>query len=206
MKQPRVEVGGVALGDQRIGVRRVADDEDLDVALGAARQRLALRLEDPAVGRQQVGALHALLARHRPDEQGDVGVAERRVGIVGAHDVGEQREGAVVELHPHAFEGAEGRRDLEQLQGDRSVGTEHRTGGDAEQQAVADLAGSPGDGDANGFSHRPPRLGGNSSDSCPLGDQRRVVVGAVGAEVEAVGRGVAVALALRRQVVPVADA
>ena len=148
MKQPRVEVGGVALGDQGVGVRRVADDEDLDVTLGAARQRLALRLEDPAVGRQQVGALHPLLARHRPDEQGDVGVAERRVGVVGAHDVGEQREGAVVEFHAHAFEGAERRGDLEQLQGDRGVGSEHRAGGDAEQQAVADLAGSPGDGDA----------------------------------------------------------
>ena len=42
------------------------------------------------------------LARHRPDEQGDVGVTERGVGVVGADDLGEQREGAVVELHLHA--------------------------------------------------------------------------------------------------------
>ena len=89
------------------------------------------------------------LARHRPDEQGDVGVAERRVGVVGADDLGQQRKGAVVELHAHALEGAERRRDLEQLQRDRGVGPEHRAGGDAEEQAVADLAGSPGDGDAD---------------------------------------------------------
>ena len=90
------------------------------------------------------------LARHRPDEQGDVGVAERHVGVVGADDPGEQRERAVVELHAHAFERAERRRDLEQLEGDRGVGPEHRAGGDTEEQAVADLAGSPGDGDADG--------------------------------------------------------
>ena len=145
-----VEVLGVGLGDQGVGVGRVADDEDLDVALGAARQRLALRLEDAAVRRQQVGALHARLARHRADEQGDVGVAERDVGVVGAHDLGQQREGAVVELHLHALERAERRRDLEQLEDDGGVRAEHRAGGDAEQQAVADLAGGPGDGDADG--------------------------------------------------------
>ena len=43
------------------------------------------------------------------------------------HDhAGEQREGAVVELHRHAVERAERRRDLEQLQDDRLVGAEHR--------------------------------------------------------------------------------
>ena len=49
---PGVEVGGVALGDQRVGVGRVADDEDLDVALRARAEGLALRLEDAAVGRR----------------------------------------------------------------------------------------------------------------------------------------------------------
>ncbi len=155
-----VEVGGIALGDQSIGVGRVADDEDLDVAFGAARQRLALGLEDAAVRRQQVRALHPLLARHRPDEEGDIGVTERRVGIVGAGDLRQQRERAVVELHANALEGAERRSDLQQLQGNRGVGSEHRAGGDAEQQAVADLAGSPGDGDAYGCVHWRPRLGG----------------------------------------------
>ena len=136
---------------------------------GAARQRLALRLEDAAVGRQQVGALHPLLARHRPDEQGDVDVAERHVGVVGAHDVGEQREGAVVELHPHALERAERRRDLEQLQGDRGVRAEHRTRGDAEQQAVADLAGGPGDGDTD------RGAGCHGAERRPRSERRRIL-------------------------------
>ena len=69
------------------------------------RQRLALRLEDAAVGAEQVGPLHAVLAGHGADEQGDVDVAEGHVGVVGLHHAGEQREGAVLELHGHAARG-----------------------------------------------------------------------------------------------------
>ena len=65
---------------------------------------------------------------------------------------GEQREGAVVELHHHALQrllrllvG-----DLEQLQDDRLVLAEHLARGDAEQQGIADLAGGAGDRDSNG--------------------------------------------------------
>ena len=148
---PRVELLGVLLGDEAVGVGRVADDEHLHVALGAARERLALGLEDAAVRAQQVGALHALLAGHGADEQGVVDVAEGGVGVVGLHHAVQQREGAVLELHGHALEGAEGRRDLQHLEDDRLVGPEHRPAGDAEQQAVADLAGGPGDGDADGL-------------------------------------------------------
>ena len=53
------------------------------------------------------------------------------------------------------FERAERRRDLEQLEDDGGVGAEHGTRGDAEQEAVADLAGSTGDGDTNRSGHAP---------------------------------------------------
>ena len=152
-----IEVGRVVHGDERVGVGRVADHQDLHVLLGAVAERLALRLEDATVGAEQVGALHARLARHRAHQQGDIGVAERDVGVVGAHHVGEQREGAVVELHLHAVERAERRRDLEQLEDDGGVGAEHGTRGDTEQEAVADLAGCTGDGDTNRSGHAPER-------------------------------------------------
>ena len=48
------------------------------------------------------------------------------------------------------LESPERRRDLEQLEDDRLVGTEELTAGDAEQQAVTDLAGGSGDGDTDG--------------------------------------------------------
>ena len=121
----------------------------LHVTARAAREGGALRREDRAVGREQVAALHALLARHRADEQRVVGIPEGDVGVVAAHDSGEQREGAIVQLHGDALERAQGGRDLEQLQDHRLVGTEQLPAGDAWEEAVADLAGSARDGDTN---------------------------------------------------------
>ena len=47
----------------------------------------------------------------------------------------------------------ERRRDLEQLQDDGLVVAQHGAAGDAEQEAVADLAGGPGDSDTDGGLH-----------------------------------------------------
>jgi len=144
------DVGRVALSDEAVRVRRVADDEDLHVLGRAGVQRLSLGLEDPAVGFEQVRALHPLRARLGADEQGDVDAVERLLGVVGHLDAGEQGEGAVVELHGHALDGLHGIRDLEQGEDDGLVGAEHVAGGDAKEQRVADLAGGAGDGDADG--------------------------------------------------------
>ena len=143
-------VGRVRRGDQRVGVRRVADHEDAHVVGGARVDRLALRLEDAAVGLEQVAALHAGGARAGADEQGDVDAVERRARVVGDVDAGQQRERAVVELHRGALGRLERRRDLEQSQPDRDVGAEQLAGRHPEQQGVADLAGRAGDGDGDG--------------------------------------------------------
>ena len=91
-------------------------------------------------------------ARPRADEQRVVGVLERGHRIAVRRHAGEQREGAVVELHHHALErllrllvG-----NLEQLQDHGLVLAEHLAGGDAKEQGIADLAGGAGDGDADG--------------------------------------------------------
>ncbi len=150
----RVDVGGVGQRDQGVGVGRVAHDEGLDVLRRRVVDRLALRTEDAAVGLEEIGALHAGLAGHGAHEQGVVGVAEGHVGVVGLDHAGEQREGAVVELHGHALEGAEGRGDLEHLQDDGLVRPEHLARGDTEEHGVTDLTGGAGDGYANGgFAH-----------------------------------------------------
>ena len=80
------DVRRVGLRDQGVGVGRVADDQDLDVVRRVGVDGLALRLEDRAVGLEQVGALHALGARARADQQADVGAVERLVGIGGDVD------------------------------------------------------------------------------------------------------------------------
>ena len=48
-------------------------------------------------------------------------------------------------------------RQVEQLEDDRLVFAEHFAGGDPEKQAIADLAGSAGNGDTKwGFGHMSP--------------------------------------------------
>ena len=150
MKRSFGHAVGVGHRDQRVGVGRVADHEHLDVVGGAGGDRLALGLEDAAVGLEQVGALHALRARARADEQGDVGALEGLLGVVVDVDPGEQRERGVEELERGALRGLDGLRDLEQFQVDWLVGAEQLAGGDPEQQRVADLPGGAGDGDGCG--------------------------------------------------------
>ena len=190
MNRPGSRSLALDIGDQGVGVGRVADDEDLDVALGAPRQRLALRLEDAAVGRQQVGSAPCPALRGIAPTSRATSASPNATSASSVHTiVGEQRERAVVELHAHALERAERRRDLEQLQGDGRVRPEHRAGGDAEQQAVADLAGGAGDGDTDGGADvmdverrpatPPNRVGAAGSDPELLEDQVGVVVLAV---------------------------
>ena len=123
---------------------------DPDVVGGVVVERLALGGEDRAVGLEQVAALHALSAGPGADEQGEVDAVEDRVGVVADLHARERREGAVVELHDDALERLERRGDLEQAQLHRGVRPEQGTARDAEQEAVADLAGGAGDGDLDG--------------------------------------------------------
>ena len=95
----RVEALGVFAGDQCVGVRRIADDENLDAPVRDGVERLALRGEDLRVREQQVLAFHAGAAWPRADQQAVVDVLERDVGLVGDDYAVQRLERAVVELH-----------------------------------------------------------------------------------------------------------
>ncbi len=108
--------------------------------------------EDGAVGLEQVAALHALRAgpRRRP---GSATLASSNASLASSVRTMPASSGKAQSSSSMAtpFERAERRRDLEQLQDDGLIGAEHRSARDAEQDAVADLAGGPGDGDADGI-------------------------------------------------------
>jgi len=65
----------------------------------------------------------------------------------------EQREGAVDELHRHSLERTHCLRDLQQAQVYGLLGPEELPGGDAKDDAVADLSGGAGDGDSYWIAH-----------------------------------------------------
>jgi hypothetical protein len=103
VKLPGRQVRGRIHRDVGVGIGRVADHEHAHVARGDLVQGLALLDEDLGVVHQQVLALHAGSARLGADQQGVVGILEGDIRIAGADHAGQQREGAVVELHHHAL-------------------------------------------------------------------------------------------------------
>ena len=151
----RFELRRVFHGDEAIGVGRIADHQHLDVAAGDFGERFALRPENFAVGFEQILALHAGAARTRADEQGVFDVLEGDHRVAGRHHAGEQRKRAVIKFHHDAAQRLLRLlvRDLQQLQNNGLVFAEHFAGCNAEQQAVADLAGRAGDGYANRTFH-----------------------------------------------------
>ena len=100
---PGIEVRGVGLCDQGVGVRRVADDQHFHTAARMIVQRFSLYREDRGIGFQQVISLHAGAARTGADEQRIVGVLEGLVRIIRGNDAGQGGECAVVEFHDNAL-------------------------------------------------------------------------------------------------------
>ena len=84
-----------------------------------------------------------------------VGILEGDFRIGGARDARDQRERAILELHHHALERCLDLvdRQLEELQDHRLIRAEELAAGDAEKEAITDLAGGAGDGNANGRLH-----------------------------------------------------
>mgnify|MGYP000900461127 FL=1 len=71
--------------------------------------------------------------------------------LVSRNDSLQQWERAVTELHSHSSKGFLSCGNINEVQNDRLIGSEHITIGDSEEQGVADLPGSSGDGHAHGL-------------------------------------------------------
>src|SRR5436305_11448765 len=66
----------------------------------------------------------------------------------------EKRKGAIIQLHLHAFHGVDRLRNIQQLENDWLIRSQHFAGCDPKQQAVADLPGRAGNSYTNGLFHR----------------------------------------------------
>ncbi len=140
-------------GDVGVGVGGVADHQHLHIARSHGVQGLALGGEDLGIGSQQVGTFHAGAARTGTDQQSVVGILEGFLRVAVGFDAGQQREGAVFQLHDHALQSVLSLfvGDFQQLQNNGLIFTQHFARGDAEQQGVTDLASCAGDGDTDGL-------------------------------------------------------
>ncbi len=148
-----IKVGRIGLSDQRVGVGRVANHQHLHIALGMRVQRLSLRCENRAIGRQQIFAFHARPARTRTDQKRAIHILERDIGIIGRDNPLEQREGAIGQLHHNPVQRFQCGRDFQQVQDDGLIGAQHVARGNAKKQGIADLAGRAGNRNTHGSFH-----------------------------------------------------
>ncbi len=109
----RVDVRRIALGDERVGVSGIADDQNLDVLAGIGVDRLTLHGEDRSIGFQQILTLHTGAARACANQQSVIGIFESRVGIIGANGVDQQWESAVLQFHLHPLKSLHGWSDVQ---------------------------------------------------------------------------------------------
>src|SRR5208337_3421113 len=88
------------------------------------------------------------------DQDHPVGPGECLRGLVAGLHLGQERKGAILQFHQGPVQCGKGRGDFQQLQGDRLLGSENRSGSEPEQQGIADLASSPCHCHANRCRHR----------------------------------------------------
>jgi hypothetical protein len=131
-------------GDQGVGVARVGDDQRANIVCGVIVNGAALFDKDRGVILDHVGALHALTAWFSTDQDRPIGIFEGDFCLVGRHDVGQQRERAVFQLHHDAAQRILRLGDFENLQDDRLIGAECLAICQPVQQAVTNLTGPTG--------------------------------------------------------------
>jgi hypothetical protein len=141
------QVGRTGQGDQGIGVDRIADHQNLDVAMGRLVQGPTLHRKNIGVDLQQITPLHPWPSRPSPNQKHHVGIGKRGNGIAVTTDTMQQWCGAVGQFHGHAVERPEQRGHLQQAERDGLLWPEQIPGDQPEQQGIADLSRRPRDCD-----------------------------------------------------------
>ena len=118
--------------NQTVRVARVSNHKHAHIGCCVFLDGLALPDENFAVNAEQIFPFHTGFSRNAADQQRPVDVAKPFVEISGRHYRFEQWKSAIVQFHHHAIECAERIRDLDQMQRERLIRSEHLSGSDAE--------------------------------------------------------------------------
>ena len=103
---------------------------------------------------EQIAAFHPGFAWHGSHEQCPIGAAETLIQIGSGHHFIEEREGAVIEFHDHSTQSGQCWLNFDEAEVDGLIRAEDGTGGDTEQQRVANLTSSTSDRNGNGILHK----------------------------------------------------
>ncbi len=154
-KLSRVDIRRVCRGNQCIGIRRISNDQYLNISRGDLIQRLALHREYSGILGQQVLALHSRPPGTGTYQHSEIDIRKYNGRIIRRHYAVKQWECTVIKLHDNALKGAHRRRDFEQLQNDRLVASQHIARSNPEQHGVTDLSGRTCDRNPHRFLHEP---------------------------------------------------
>lgn len=139
----------IGRSNQGVGVSGIANNKDFDGFLGNSVEGRSLNLEDFSIRFEKIGSLHAGASGSCTDQNSDINILEALERTDARDNAGNSAVSRIVELHRQAFERALGSRELDEVQDNFLVRSEHTTLADEVTEESPDLAGSSGDGDAN---------------------------------------------------------
>lgn len=111
--------------DERVGICRVADDQDFDSFLGGSVEGRALKLEDFRVRLEEISPFHAGASRSGADQHCDIDVLEALERTDARDDASNAAVSGITDLHSQAFERSLGRWELDEVQDNFLVGSKH---------------------------------------------------------------------------------
>ena len=142
--------GGEVGGDQSVGVSRVTNNAHLHGLLGHLVDGGSLCLENLSVGLEEIRSLHSGSSGSSTDKNGNVDVLKADHGVSRGDDLLDTSVGTIVQLHDETLENLLSLRELDELEDNLLVGSEHSTLSDEVAKEGADLASSASNGDADG--------------------------------------------------------
>lgn len=145
------EVLCVSSGDQTVGVGGVSDNKSSDISVSVVVEGLSLRNENLGVFLQQVSSLHSGSSGFGSNQKSSFDVLESNFEIVSADNVSQKREGTISQLHSDSGKSLLSLRDIDKMEDDGLIVSEHVSVGDSEKHGVADLTGGSSNSDSNGL-------------------------------------------------------
>ena len=148
----------VLLGDARgkvgsnesVSVGGVADDTDLHSLFGDLVKGLTLSLENLGVGRKKISTFHTRTTGSGTNEDSNINILETNESVGGGDNLVDEGVGTIVEFHDETLEDFLSGGELNKLEDDLLVGSEHTALSDEVAEEAADSASGSSDGNSDG--------------------------------------------------------